>query len=169
MLDDGEYRLLVHPSRTPYSPVPHKSLALLLATSGSTGNAKLVRLSRRNLIANARSIAAYLQLGPGERAIQSLPMHYAYGLSLMDIEEEIERHFPCRVIAMNAEDEITLLVESCIPLERDDVRLHAARFLSVRPHVIRVDFIEQLPITASGKKDYQAIVSQARSEYGVRS
>jgi acyl-coenzyme A synthetase/AMP-(fatty) acid ligase len=61
----------------------HPELALLMSTSGSTGAPKLVRLSRGNLEANAASIADYLRLGPGERAITSLPMHYCYGLSVV--------------------------------------------------------------------------------------
>lgn len=61
----------------------HPELALLMSTSGSTGAPKLVRLSRTNLAANAASIADYLRLGPGERAITSLPMHYCYGLSVV--------------------------------------------------------------------------------------
>jgi acyl-CoA synthetase (AMP-forming)/AMP-acid ligase II len=60
------------------------SLALLLTTSGSTGSPKLVRLSAANLGANAGAIAAYLGLGPGEVAVQSLPMHYSYGLSVLN-------------------------------------------------------------------------------------
>jgi acyl-CoA synthetase (AMP-forming)/AMP-acid ligase II len=63
---------------------PHPDLALLLTTSGSTGSPKLVRLTRRNLEANATSIAQYLELGPGERAIASLPLHYSYGLSVLN-------------------------------------------------------------------------------------
>ena len=62
----------------------HPELALLLTTSGSTGSPKLVRLSARNLAANAKAIAAYLELNPGERAVQSLPMHYSYGLSVLN-------------------------------------------------------------------------------------
>ena len=42
----------------------HPDLALLLSTSGSTGSPKLVRLSRDNVLANARSIAEYLALRP---------------------------------------------------------------------------------------------------------
>ncbi|HYF71475.1 MAG TPA: AMP-dependent synthetase, partial [Nocardioides sp.] len=42
------------------APVLHPELAVLLSTSGSTGSPKLVRLSRDNVLANARSIAAYL-------------------------------------------------------------------------------------------------------------
>ena len=62
----------------------HPSLALLLSTSGSTGSPKLVRLSRRNLQANAQSIAEYLAIRPSDRAATTLPMHYCYGLSVIN-------------------------------------------------------------------------------------
>jgi acyl-CoA synthetase (AMP-forming)/AMP-acid ligase II len=61
----------------------HPDLALLLTTSGSTGDPKLVRLTRRNIVSNALSIAEYLHLNPSERAVQSLPMSYSYGLSVI--------------------------------------------------------------------------------------
>lgn len=67
-----------------YVHVAHPELALLLATSGSTGDAKFVRLSGANMLANACSIATYLGLAPGEIAIQSLPLHYSYGLSVLN-------------------------------------------------------------------------------------
>jgi acyl-CoA synthetase (AMP-forming)/AMP-acid ligase II len=62
----------------------HPDLALLLSTSGSTGSPKLVRLSRDNVLANAQSIAEYLALRPTDRAITSLPIHYCYGLSVLN-------------------------------------------------------------------------------------
>lgn len=62
----------------------HPDLTLLLTTSGSTGSPKLVRLTAQNLESNARAIAGYLSLGPGERAVQSLPLHYSYGLSVLN-------------------------------------------------------------------------------------
>ena len=62
----------------------HEDLALLVTTSGSTGSPKLVRQSRRNLESNARSIAAYLELTPAERPITTLPLHYVYGLSVVN-------------------------------------------------------------------------------------
>src|SRR5690606_13557461 len=58
-------------------------LAVLLSTSGTTGAAKLVRLSRENLQANAASITAYLRLASSDRAITALPYHYSYGLSVL--------------------------------------------------------------------------------------
>ncbi len=59
-------------------------LALLVSTSGSTGSPKLVRLSRENLESNAGAIAEYLRLTPADRAATTLPMHYCYGLSVIN-------------------------------------------------------------------------------------
>lgn len=61
----------------------HPDLALLLSTSGSTGDPKLVRLSHGNLLGNARSIAEYLSLSERDRGVTSLPLHYCYGLSVV--------------------------------------------------------------------------------------
>ncbi|WP_431821049.1 AMP-binding protein [Burkholderia sp. F1] len=62
----------------------HPDLALLLATSGSTGSPRLVRLSATNLKANAASIAECLEITPDERAITTLPFNYSYGLSIIN-------------------------------------------------------------------------------------
>jgi hypothetical protein len=62
----------------------HPELALLMSTSGSTGAPKLVRLSHRNLDANAASIAEFQGLTPDDRGITSLPLHYCYGLSVLN-------------------------------------------------------------------------------------
>jgi acyl-CoA synthetase (AMP-forming)/AMP-acid ligase II len=62
----------------------HDDLALLLATSGSTGSPKLVRLSYNNVYSNAKSIAQYLEIDEYERPITVLPMHYSFGLSIIN-------------------------------------------------------------------------------------
>ncbi len=62
----------------------HPDLALLLSTSGSTGSPKLVRLSHENLAANADAIADYLAIRPADVAATTLPMHYCYGLSVIN-------------------------------------------------------------------------------------
>jgi len=62
----------------------HPETALLLSTSGTTGSPKFVRLSYRNLQANAESIAEYLELSPEETAITSLPFSYSYGVSVVN-------------------------------------------------------------------------------------
>jgi len=59
-------------------------LALLLTTSGSTGSPKLVRQSYKNIKSNTESIIKYLEIDENERAITSLPMHYTYGLSIIN-------------------------------------------------------------------------------------
>jgi acyl-CoA synthetase (AMP-forming)/AMP-acid ligase II len=70
--------------RTGSAHVLHPDLALLLSTSGSTGSPKLVRLSHDNLRANAESIAAYLDITGRDRAATTLPLHYCYGLSVVN-------------------------------------------------------------------------------------
>jgi acyl-CoA synthetase (AMP-forming)/AMP-acid ligase II len=62
----------------------HNNLALMLATSGSTGNPKFVRLSREAVLSNAFSIASGLHITPDDRAITSLPFSYTYGLSVIN-------------------------------------------------------------------------------------
>jgi acyl-CoA synthetase (AMP-forming)/AMP-acid ligase II len=62
----------------------HENLALLLATSGSTGNPKFVRLSREAVLSNAFSIASGLDIMASDRAITSLPFSYTYGLSVIN-------------------------------------------------------------------------------------
>jgi acyl-CoA synthetase (AMP-forming)/AMP-acid ligase II len=62
----------------------HPDLALLLTTSGSTGTPRLVRLSSAALDANAAAIATYLEITGDDRAALTLPMHYCYGLSVIN-------------------------------------------------------------------------------------
>ncbi|MFK0246767.1 AMP-binding protein [Amycolatopsis azurea] len=63
---------------------PHPHLAILLPTSGSTGNPKLVRLSRGAVFSNADAIAQVLGIDRDEIAPTSLPLHYSYGLSVLN-------------------------------------------------------------------------------------
>ena len=59
-------------------------LALLLTTSGTTGSQKFVRQSYLNISSNADSIISYLKIKSEDRAITSLPMHYTFGLSVIN-------------------------------------------------------------------------------------
>lgn len=72
------------PPAAPPAAALHHDLAVMLSTSGSTGSAKLVRLSAANIASNAASIADYLALTPDDCAITSLPLHYSYGLSVLN-------------------------------------------------------------------------------------
>ncbi len=69
--------------RQPDATAPHPELAVLLSTSGSTGSRKLVRLSRAAVLHSAQTIAEALAIAPTDRAPTSLPLHYAYGLSVL--------------------------------------------------------------------------------------
>ena len=61
----------------------HPDLRVLLSTSGSTGSPKFVKLSHRNLCANAASICTYLGMTASDRAMTSLRFHYSYGMSVV--------------------------------------------------------------------------------------
>jgi len=62
----------------------HPSLALLMATSGSTGSPKFVKLSHSNLESNAVAIAQYLKLTQDDKAYLHLKLHYSYGISILN-------------------------------------------------------------------------------------
>jgi len=59
-------------------------LVLCLPTSGSTGSPKFVRLSEKNILGNAESIAEYLQIDENERPVTTLPSYYSYGVSVIN-------------------------------------------------------------------------------------
>lgn len=79
LAEDGEVR----PTGRRGGPIDPRA-AVLLSTSGSTGSPKQVVLSAGNLDANAAAIVDYLGIGPGERAVTTLPFHYSYGLSVIN-------------------------------------------------------------------------------------
>lgn len=78
----GEWRTRRHAGATT-DAILHPDLTVLLSTSGSTGSRKLVRLSTVNIDSNALSIAAFLGLTQDDRGLLSLPLHYSYGLSIL--------------------------------------------------------------------------------------
>ena len=59
-------------------------VALLLSTSGSTGESKQVVLSYNNLSANCQSICDYLPILSSDVTITTLPFQYSYGLSIVN-------------------------------------------------------------------------------------
>lgn len=80
-LVDGRWRMVEHERA---GEALHGDLAVLLATSGSTGRSRFVRLSRTNMDSNAEAIASYLGLRSDDRAALILPFHYSYGLSVLN-------------------------------------------------------------------------------------
>lgn len=61
----------------------HPSLALIIATSGSTGAAKGVRLPWRAVAAAARMSAAAFDLRPGDAWLACLPLHHIGGAMIL--------------------------------------------------------------------------------------
>ena len=61
----------------------HPDVALLLSTSGSTGGAKFVRLTLKNMATNAAAIARALDIRGDDVAAGHLSLHYSYGLSVL--------------------------------------------------------------------------------------
>ena len=57
--------------------------ALLIYTSGSTGVPRGVLQTHANVDANTRAICRYLELGPEDRAMATLPLFYCYGKSVV--------------------------------------------------------------------------------------
>ena len=62
----------------------HEDLALIMSTSGTTGSARMVRQSYRNLMSNGEAIIDYLDIGLDDRPITTLPMDHAFGFSIIN-------------------------------------------------------------------------------------
>jgi long-chain acyl-CoA synthetase len=80
---DGLHDIELHSMSVSNVGLP-KNLAVLLSTSGSTGSAKLVKLSHDNLDQNAKAICEYLKVDFRDKAHCSLPLSYSYGLSVLN-------------------------------------------------------------------------------------
>jgi acyl-coenzyme A synthetase/AMP-(fatty) acid ligase len=61
----------------------HEDLSLLLATSGTVGSPKLVRLGADAVADNARAIGRALAIRASDVGIAHLPLHDSYGLSIV--------------------------------------------------------------------------------------
>ena len=63
--------------------IDEQSLAMIMFTSGSSGDPKGVMLSDANILSNARSILKYLPIERDDRALALLPFYHAFGHSIM--------------------------------------------------------------------------------------
>ena len=68
----------------PGGPPVADDLLVLLSTSGTTGSPKLARLSVGNIQSHTNQLTEYLEIDARERAILSLPIHFSYGLSVLN-------------------------------------------------------------------------------------
>ncbi|WP_049569212.1 AMP-binding protein [Nonomuraea sp. SBT364] len=108
---DGYTRLAQAPAweraSTRETPL-HEDLALLMMTSGTTGRPRVAALSHANLAGNAAAIVRALEMSAADRAITSLPLHYCYGLSVLN------SHLACGA---------SLVITSASPTSRRFLRL----------------------------------------------
>lgn len=72
-------------------------MAAILYTSGSTGRPKGVVLSHRNMVAGAKSVASYLDNGPGDTLLAALPLSFDAGFSQLTTAF----HAGARVVLLN--------------------------------------------------------------------
>jgi acyl-CoA synthetase (AMP-forming)/AMP-acid ligase II len=68
---------------SPPVPCTENDLAVLWATSGSTGAPRFVMISHGNLTANTEAIIRSQHLGHDERAMLILPLNYSFGASVL--------------------------------------------------------------------------------------
>ena len=61
----------------------HEDLCLIMATSGSTGAKKTVRLSKMNVAMAGQQVSHSLELCPSDRTIVSLSLSHVFGLSVI--------------------------------------------------------------------------------------
>ncbi len=88
--DNSEYQIerkwsnsIIYKRKKPVDYKINDELALLIPTSGSTGDPKAVRLSAQNIDSCTQSICGYLDYDQSRVAISFLPIHYSYGLSVL--------------------------------------------------------------------------------------
>ena len=62
----------------------NKKIMILLPTSGTMSESKLIKLSYENYLSNTKSIIKYLNLNKSDRTITTLPISYSYGLSIIN-------------------------------------------------------------------------------------
>jgi len=90
---DNRFKKKIYSRSKSSSVRVHKDLCMLMPTSGSTGEAKCVRTSRDNLILATESIVRYLSINNSRVSISSLPLHYTYGLSVLNCALESRSKF----------------------------------------------------------------------------
>ena len=78
----GSLRIFKKNTPSEYEISP--DLALLVPTSGSTGDPKCVRISYRNIDTCTEAICEYLKFSQHRVCLSILPIHYSYGLSVLN-------------------------------------------------------------------------------------
>lgn len=74
--------LLLGRTPLPVEPIPSSNLAVLMYTSGTTGNAKGAMLTHANIASNALTALKVVDLGPEDTFLSIVPWNHIYGLTI---------------------------------------------------------------------------------------
>ena len=82
IIKDGEVLLSQNDTRFRDLKIEPEKLHILLFTSGTTGKAKGVELSQKNILCNIRSVYGIFKVHPTDQVLSILPIHHTYECSL---------------------------------------------------------------------------------------
>jgi acyl-CoA synthetase (AMP-forming)/AMP-acid ligase II len=80
-------------------------------------------------------------------------------ISLEDVEKDLERRFSIRAAAVDREGQLKVYAAAQQEMDPLGIARYLAQALSVPPKYITVAAISEIPMTASGKKDYKTLSS----------
>ena len=76
----------------------------------------------------------------------------------MDVEMALESQYGMRTAAVDSgHDHLLIYFEAQGAVPAEDIAMTLSGNLAVPPNAIRIKCVDELPMTASGKKDYAAI------------
>ena len=160
------WRTSFKPSSTPVPPGPPplegslaEDTAIVLYTSGTTGQPKGVALRQRNLVANARSMARNFGLdGTTQLAVLPLYHAHAFGFGLMTalttgghlvFTERLEPFTWAEVLRLESV-EVTSVVPSLLPM------LLAARVSRSKAPTLKRMLVSSAPLAVDVARDFEA-------------
>lgn len=82
LLAEGRALLNQGDTRMKEAPIDAEGLGSLLFTSGTTGMAKGVMLSQRNICEDIMSLSGVVEIRPTDQLLSILPLHHTYECSL---------------------------------------------------------------------------------------
>jgi long-chain acyl-CoA synthetase len=79
---DESWRSILAETDAALRTVAPSDIAVIVFTSGTTGNPKAVPLTHANLLTNVRALAATRLVGAGDRSVLPLPLYHVYPLTI---------------------------------------------------------------------------------------